>query len=509
LRRLASRREERTSGDGTRWDWLTHLFGEVKRLPLTTRGRLTLAAAGILAAGLLMADVGTYFALTFVQSNEADAQLRAQVGRVASRLEVTQGRATFTGNALPQETPDGIAVDLAVVGPGGVLAATAAQPFSTGTLEDLARPALRSGQPIWLETTAAGEARRVYVTPLKPSPNQSVVLVASTSLAEFRASTVRAMTLVAALSVLILAIGTGLVYWLLSRALRPVRRIARLADSLSERDLNRRVEVRAPDDELGELVVTFNRMLGRLENSFDTLRGFTADASHELRSPLALMRTELEVSLSKPAPPEEYRRVLQLLQSEVQHMTGVVERLLLLARTDAGQLKPRPERLDVADFLHDTFARWLTRASQQGVELRVEAPDSGGLEADLDLTRRILDNLVDNALRHSPRGGTVRLGAWPEGGGWVLEVADQGPGVPPEQAGRIFNRFARGDHARTPDAEGGTGLGLPLSAAFARVQGGHVKLASRPGSGAVFQLWLPEGAGGTQVPPTDPPSSRE
>jgi signal transduction histidine kinase len=484
-------RAGRPSGSRHGREWLIRLLNEVRRLPLTTRGRLTLAAAGILAAGLVMADVGTYFALTFLQSNEADAQLRDQAARVSSRVQVVDGAVSYAGGALPQETPDGIAVDLAVVGSSGVLAETAGQPFTAATLEDLGRPALRSGQEIWLETTSAGEARRVYVTPLSRRLNQDVVLVASTSLAEFRASATRATALVIILSVLVLATGTGLVYWLLGRALQPVRRIARLADTLSDRELHRRVEVQAPDDELGELVRTFNRMLGRLQASFDTLRAFTADASHELRSPLALMGTEIEVSLSKPVSADEYRRVLRLLHSEVQHMTGVVERLLLLARADAGELKPRLEPLDVADFLHDAYGRWLTAASRQRVKLEVDAPDSGSVEADLDLTRRIIDNLVDNALRHSPRDGTVRLSAAMDGGGWQFEVADQGPGVPLAQRTRIFDRFASGDLARTPDAEGGTGLGLPLSAAFARVQSGQVRLVNRKGWGAVFQLWLP------------------
>jgi signal transduction histidine kinase len=474
----------------------------MRRLPATTRGRLTLAAAGILAAGLVMADLGTYFALSFVQSTGADSQLRAQASRVASNLKLVDGKVTYRGDGLPQETPDGVAVDLAIVSPAGVLTATAGQPFSAATLEDLARPALRSGQEIWLETSSGSETDRVYVAPLRSGPAQNLVLVAATSLSEFRASTGRAMVLVVILSALVLATGTGLVYWLLGRVLRPVRRIARLANTLGERDLGRRVEVQAPDDELGELVTTFNRMLARLQVSFDTLRAFTADASHELRSPLALMATELEVSLAKPAPAEEYRRVLQLLHSEVQHMTGVVERLLLLARTDAGELTPRREPLDVADFLHDALGRWLTLATQRGVELQVDAPDSGSLEADLGLTRRILDNLVDNALRHSPEGTTVRLSASRQGAGWLFEVADQGAGVPEAQRARIFNRFVRGDLARTPDAEGGTGLGLPLSAAFARVQGGDVRLAQRPGWGAVFQVWLPDEPGKAErIPP--------
>jgi signal transduction histidine kinase len=471
---------------------MSQVLDEVMRLPLTTRGRLTLAAAAILAVALAMADVGAYFALSFVQSQEVDNQLRGQAQRVASGLQLLDGRLTYAGGGLPEETPDGVGIDLAVVGEQGVVAATANQPFSNGSLEDLGRPALRSGHVISLETSSGGEPRRVYVEPLPERLGQRLVLVASTSLAEFQGSTTRALVLVVIGSFLVFATGIWLVYWLLGRALRPVRRIARLADTLSERDLHRRVDVKAPDDELGELVRTFNRMLARLEGSFNTLRAFTADASHELRSPLALMRTELEVSLAKPVSAAEYRRVLRLQLTEVQHMAGVVERLLLLARADAGELRPRREPLDVADFLHDAYARWLTRASHRGTVLEVSAPDSGTLDADLDLTRRIIDNLLENALKHSPEGGLVRLGASRDDAGWRFEVADQGPGVPEADRARIFERFARGDRARTPDMEGGTGLGLALSAAFARVQGGEVRLVTYPDWGAVFELWLPD-----------------
>jgi signal transduction histidine kinase len=465
------------------------------RLPLTTRGRLTLAAGAVLGVALVLADVGTYFLLTYTASQLVDKQLQDQAEQVAPHLQFVDGRVSYRGSALPEETPDGVAVDLAVVGNTGVLVATPNPPFSARTLEDFARPALRSGHVVRLETAIGGEARRIYVEPLAPRLDQELALIAATSLVESRTSAAQALAIAVSVSVLLLAIGVILVHSLLGRALQPVQRIARLADTLSERDLHRRVEVRTPNDELGELVKTFNRMLARLESSFDTLRGFTADASHELRSPLALMRTELEVSLAKPVSKEEYQRVLRQLSAEVQHMTGVVERLLLLARADAGQLRPRRERLDVADFLHEAYGRWLTRAAERGLELQLSAPDSGTMQADLDLTRRIIDNLVENALRHSPRGAQVLLSAARDGEGWRFDVADQGPGVPETERVRIFDRFARVDPARTPDAEGGTGLGLPLSAAFARVQGGELRLApARPGWSAVFELWLPDSA---------------
>ncbi|MBO0685335.1 MAG: hypothetical protein J2P45_19450, partial [Candidatus Dormibacteraeota bacterium] len=217
-----------------------------------------------------------------------------------------------------------------------------------------------------------------------------------------------------------------------------------------------------------------------------------ADASHELRSPLALMSTELELSLSRPRSPEEYRRVQELLQGEVQHMSGMVERLLLLARADAGQLVARRQELDVTDFLHETAARWLPVAQRRGQQIRVETPSSGTLRGDPDLTRRILDNVLDNAMRHAPAESVIRISARRARDCWLVEVADQGPGVPAEQRDQLFRRFARGDQARTPDGRSGNGLGLSLGAAFARLQGGDLRMADVPGWGAAFELSLPD-----------------
>ncbi|HEY8745630.1 MAG TPA: ATP-binding protein, partial [Chloroflexota bacterium] len=260
--------------------------------------------------------------------------------------------------------------------------------------------------------------------------------------------------------------------------------------SLSEQDLHRRVEVAAPPDELGELVDTFNGMLARLEASFASLRRFTADASHELRAPLALMRSELDVALTRPRNAEAYRHVLGVLRGEVERLTRLADQLLLLARADAAALHPRMEGVDVADFLHETAARWSTVAARRSVELDVTAPDAGAMQADPDLIRRVLDNLIDNALRYAPASSRVRLSAERTDGGWRFEVADQGPGVPAEYRPQLFARFARADSARTRDGSG-AGLGLALSASIARAHGGQITLVPRPGYGAVFQLSLP------------------
>jgi heavy metal sensor kinase len=315
------------------------------------------------------------------------------------------------------------------------------------------------------------------------------VLVVSRSLDELQSSLRRIALFSALFSLLIVILGGLLAYWLAGRVLRPVRTIAGIARSVSQRDLHRRVEVRVPDDELGELVATFNGMLSRLEAGFESLRRFTGDASHELRAPLTLMRTELEVVRSKPRTKEEYERALDTIGSEVEHLSRLTDQLLILARADAGALNPHVERLDVADFMHETATRWHATAGKRGVALQVTAPDSGSVVGDPALLRRVLDNLIDNAIRHSPASGRVSVRAEHGGDGWVFEVADQGSGVPAHYRAHLFERFARPDSARTRDGSG-AGLGLALSAAIAKAHGGELRLATGPDPGAVFQLHL-------------------
>jgi heavy metal sensor kinase len=316
------------------------------------------------------------------------------------------------------------------------------------------------------------------------------VLIVSRSISELQSALAQTIAFLAVLSVLIVLAGTLLAHRLAGNILEPVRRIASTARSLSQHELHRRVEVDVPPDELGELVETFNGMLARLEASFESLRRFTADASHELRSPLALMLSELEGTLARARTPAEYEQVLRDLEAEVEHMARMVDQLLMLARADAGALQPAATNLDVADFLHETAARWRPMADRRRVLLDVDAPDSGSVAADPDLLRRVMDNLLDNATRHSPAGTSVRLTGAPAAGGWSIEVQDEGPGVPLAARAGLFERFARVDDARARD-RGGAGLGLALSRAIAESHGGSLQLVSPNGRGATFRLFLP------------------
>jgi two-component system OmpR family sensor kinase len=440
---------------------------------------------------VVVTDLALASALVFAESGSVDSQLRDLAAQVNAHVRVSEGKVTYEGGALPHETREGSGIDVALIRRGGVLLSTPNEPFASATLAGFADRVTASGRPILADTTDdQGARRRLYASPVPGAAGQGVVVVASTPLAEMRSSLVRSVALIVLLSLATVIASALLTYWLVGRALQPVSQIAALAETLSERDLHRRVEVDAPDDEVGELARTFNRMLGRLEASFQALRNFTSDASHELRSPLTLMGTEAELSLSRPRSPDEYRRTLEVLQAEIGHMTQMVDRLLLLARADAGDLQVRRERIDLVDFLHEAAARWQAVAERRGIEIHLEVPEAGTALADEGLTRRALDNLVDNAIRHSG-GRTIVIRARPEAGTWLVQIMDRGPGIPPELRAHVFERFGKTDKARVNEGTTGAGLGLSLSLAFMRAQGGDLRLGGEPGWGAVFELRLP------------------
>lgn len=467
----------------------------MRRFARTTRGRLAAVAVAILGLALLVADGAVLGSLALTGRSESDAVLVGQANLIAASIEESNGALSFGSTDPPLETSAGIVVDASIVSPSQTISQSAVQPLSTSTLTELAARADRSG-PVWADVSSTkGTPRRAYAIPLMVNGRQSAALVVSRSVRELQASLARTLLLLAIVSVGMLIVGGLLSYWLAGRVLRPVSIIAGLARSLSEDDLHLRVDLIVPEDELGELVATFNGMLGRLEGAFVSLRRFTADASHELRAPLALMLSQLEGSLQKARTKDEYRRVLEAQKNDVEHLSRLVDQLLILARADAGALRPASELVDVPDLLHETEARWYSAADQKGCHLSVSAPDWGQLRGDPALLRRVLDNLVDNALRYAPQGTGVRLLASRVEGAWNIDVADEGPGVPREYRSHLFERFARPDGARTPD-DGGAGLGLALSAAVARAHGGDLSLLDEDTGGAVFQLHLPDRAGG-------------
>ena len=276
-------------------------------------------------------------------------------------------------------------------------------------------------------------------------------------------------------------------YLLAATGLRPVEAMRRRAREVSLTRAGERLPLPAARDEIRRLGETLNDMLGRLQRSFERERRFVADAGHELRTPVAIVKTELEGAVRTGDYGPEVRESLVAAIEECDRLAQLAEDLLVVARSAEGELPVRPEDLRAGELLEDVRARFADRAGQRSRTIRVEAEDGLSLNGDPLRVRQALGNLVDNALRHGD--GDIVLRSRRANGGVELEVSDQGAGFEPAIADRAFERFARGDQART---RGGTGLGMAIVRAVAEAHGGRAEIVPG-GDGATVRIWLPDG----------------
>ncbi len=285
------------------------------------------------------------------------------------------------------------------------------------------------------------------------------------------------------------ALSLAVGWFVAGRALRPVDALTSAARTIGETgDLARRVPEPPEDDELGRLARTFNGMLAHLDEAFAQQRRFLADAAHELRTPLTSVRADLDALRAHPEmDPAEREDALRAAERETARMGRLVDDLLALARADAGPfLRPQPVSLD--GLVLDVMRAAEPLASS--ARLDISDWDQVALVADPDRLRQALLNLIDNALRHSPAGGTVAVGLARDGGEARIAVRDEGPGIAAEHLPRIFDRFYRADAARDR-ASGGAGLGLAIAREIAEAHGGRIEVSTAPGAGSTFTLVLP------------------
>ena len=296
----------------------------------------------------------------------------------------------------------------------------------------------------------------------------------------------------AGISLLVVAGSFAGSWWLAGKAVRPVHEIIDQAEAIEAGSLQKGISAYAETREYQRLGQVLNTMLGRLQRSFEAQRRFTADASHELRSPLTAMRGELELAIRRERSPEEYRRVLSSTLEEVQRLSRITEDLLILARSDAGAVRPRLESTDLAQLAARVLERLGTRARGKGVRTSLERSGPTLTLGDPGMLEQVLWNLAENAVKFTPGGGAVHLAVAGEPGTVRVVVSDDGPGLGPEPD-RVFERFYRRDPSRTPGGEAGTGLGLAIVRAIVEAHGGKVRAGNRETGGARFEVELPTG----------------
>jgi len=305
--------------------------------------------------------------------------------------------------------------------------------------------------------------------------------------------------------------------WLLARrALRPVDQMTATARRIEAEHLAQRIQGAEADDELGRLARTLNEMLARLEAAFAQVRRFSADASHELKTPLTVLKGEIEVALRSTRGPEEYRRVLGSVLEEVESMARLVDDLLLLSRADAGALRLEAAPVELDRLVEDVAKEGEILAREQQVRVTIQALEPLIVHGDGQRLKQLLRNLVDNGIKYTPPDGQVTLilrtvmrdraeanpkSGYPLGvrnpksrellGPWgEIEVRDTGIGIPPEALPRIFDRFYRVDPSRSRESRS-AGLGLCIAKTIAEAHGGRIEVQSILGAGSTFTLFLP------------------
>jgi heavy metal sensor kinase len=297
--------------------------------------------------------------------------------------------------------------------------------------------------------------------------------------------------------VALVAIGGG--SFLVKRALLPVDKIAASAERISSQNLSERLPVAQTGDELERLSVALNHMVERLDQAFQHSRRFVADASHELRTPLTVLRGELESFVQEPQLAPEWRERLGSALEEVERLASIVEGLFAISRLDAGEAQAESVRVDLAQLAAATADQMYLLAEDKRIELTCAAPKGVWVNGDRARLKQVVVNLLDNAIKYTAEGGAVTVAVSAIDSKAVLEVADNGIGIPPESLPRIFDRFFRVDKARSREL-GGAGLGLSIVKSICAAHHGSVGATSAPGQGSRFRVELPLAAAPTEHP---------
>jgi two-component system OmpR family sensor kinase len=460
-------------------------------LPLRTR--ILVVTVALFLVGLGAANFTTYHFLSSFLVDRVDDQLDAATAPVAAELTRTAPPHRGEHDSF---LPDGTYA--ALVDEHGRVRREAGFAFGQGAPRpeipsELIRSQIATGEQA-LTTVQAVSGQTEFRLIAKPLGEEGTVVVAL-PLTEVRATERQLLLIEGIVSGLVLVAIGGAAYWLTRRELRPLERMADKSGAIAAGDLSQRVEPADPRTEVGQLGGALNTMLAQIERAFDErlaaegrLRQFVADASHELRTPVTSIRGYAELFRRGAGDrPADLANVLRRIEQEGERMGELVEELLLLARLDQG-LELEREPVDVTDVIDAAVDA--ARAADPKRPLEVDTQGRLFILGSEARLRQVVDNLLTNARVHTPAGTPIELRLSAEDDQVVLEVADAGPGVLPEEADRIFERFYRTDRSRTR-SQGGSGLGLAIVRSLVEAHGGIVGYRARPGGGSIFRIVLP------------------
>jgi heavy metal sensor kinase len=460
---------------------------------LSIRGKLTLWYLAILAIVLIGYGVAIYLYLSTSLLRVIDTSLREQVIALEKRLLAVQ-----KGEDIPEEPPGRLTIVpqfVELIGPAGETTDVAMSselyhvPINRRTL-DRVRPS--PGPVLEDATTDQGKPMRLATWRILDEKGQVDYFIRAGYVVEGIHQAQRQVLLLLILSipvVLLLASWGGRL--LANKALKPVSELTLAAQTIGAKNLKERVEVPATQDELARLAVTFNQMISRLDEAFEREHRFTEDASHELRTPLAVMRNEMEVALRRERSAEEYKLVLQRCLEELLRLTKLANDLLMLARSDTGELMldRQPVKLDALCQEMVEYVRPL--AQERGLTLDLSVSHEPVIVlGDTRRLRQLLLNLLDNAIKYTPASGQMKIIVERRNGVAAVDVVDTGCGIPAEDLPYIFDRFYRRRQRMEGEATG-FGLGLAICKWIVEAHGGTIEVASELGRGTRFTFQIP------------------
>jgi len=472
-----------------------------KKLLNTIRFRLTLWGAGITLVVCLLLCAILYMGLWISLMHEVDGVLEGEVQELtasvfqehdhdyqaaeqsislelAHRLRgdlsfrLLDDRGHVLVNSDPEQRLRGVQIP----------ATDSSSNFSGGSFETITIPNSRTPVRVctWLFEPENGQIYIVQVAYLLDRVTRSLTI--------FRWVCIAALFVVS-----IAALAGGRI--IATRSLRPIQAMTAKANQISVKELDERLPRTDTGDELDHLAETLNKMLDRVQQYVTGLRQFTADASHEFRTPLAALRGNAEVALTRHRTEAELRQVIEESIEQYDRLGRIAEDLLLLARADAGHLHIKREKVSLDEAIDDVVDLYRPLAQDQDIELTFTDCNAIWLEADSSRLRQMIGNLIDNAIKYGGAKGKVTVALSSEDSTAQITVADNGPGLTPEQLSRVFDRFYRVDPSRSAQNPGGAGLGLAICRTIAEAHGGRIDISSAPGKGTSISVFIPVNAG--------------
>lgn len=461
------------------------------RLISTFRGRLALLYMAVEFSLLMFAGVLLYVVLSHQISSSVDQELKQQAMTAVHELEtskfhfwnqhITKFSRHFLGTVQLVGT-NGVLLfssDRGLIGRGGSEVTEALQRAIAGNIAFVSTRSLLRKNNI-----------RVIAMPVHRAGFVVGILLLGRSTNEIH-SFFELMYLIGGLLGLISMLVSAYAGYIMARqALKPMDEIGVVATSFAAGDLSKRLKLSTPDREIRHLMRSLNKMFADVEGSIQAQKRFTADASHELRIPLTILRGEIEVALLRKRRPKEYAEILRQQLEVIDRMQRIVDGLLTLARADAGLLELARDEVDLSLLLEEVGQQHLTLFASKNTCLSMEIEDELRVIGDQDRLSRVAFNLLNNAYKHAPTGSEVNFIAKARKDEAIITVSDEGPGIAPEHIDHIFDRFYRSDEARDRGT-GGAGLGLAISKRIMEAHGGNIEVESTLGKGTVFRFRLP------------------